>query len=398
MPVPEQLRKYINQCINPGKPGLLWLAALVGCYVMSNLSSCRPADESFEKQPAAVQTSTDTLLFDTVFTELRTVTRNFWVYNRNSGAVNLTVRLVGGSSSPFSIVANGQRQPLTELFVRGNDSILVLAEATIDPVNDNLPVIVEDEILLQVQGAADAKVALVAYGQDANYIRTSEIGCNEIWRAGKPYIIMNNRVELFTNAQGEISYGTGTMVPDGCTLTIEDSAKVHFYNGAGLYFRNSNLVVNGHSTQHPVLFTSVRSDDFYELLPGQWGSIYALGDANINMQYAVIENGTFGLQSEPIDANTPTLLIDKTIIRQMSGLAIFCFNSTLQVTNSLLYDCASGQVAGLEGGSYSLFYNTLAYSGRSFLNFRREEEQASLIFTAAGRKHPCFSAYSSAII
>src|SRR4029079_19342887 len=79
--------------------------------------------------------STDTLTFDTVFTEISTVTRSFKVYNRHDLSIRISdIKLTGKDAAFFRInvdVFTGDQLHDIEIFP--NDSIYVFAEATIDP-------------------------------------------------------------------------------------------------------------------------------------------------------------------------------------------------------------------------------------------------------------------------
>ena len=64
------------------------------------LNSCKN-NESITSDPSAkLQFSTDTVFFDTIFTQLSSVTLHFKVYNRGDRAVNVSeIKLAG--ESPF---------------------------------------------------------------------------------------------------------------------------------------------------------------------------------------------------------------------------------------------------------------------------------------------------------
>ena len=76
----------------------------------------------------------DTVLFDTVFTTIRTVTKRLWVYNRNSGAVKTDMQPGQARRVPhIRCIINGDAgsAQLAASLIRGNDSVQVLVRAVL---------------------------------------------------------------------------------------------------------------------------------------------------------------------------------------------------------------------------------------------------------------------------
>ena len=97
------------------------------------LWGCKPLDERLDPNPGkGLRFSADTVLFDTVFTEQKTITLRLRVYNDNSGTITLTsVALEKGAGSPFSFLLNGQKGPVQNIEILGNDSAYVLVSGTL---------------------------------------------------------------------------------------------------------------------------------------------------------------------------------------------------------------------------------------------------------------------------
>jgi hypothetical protein len=96
----------------------------------SLLPGCKPREEELQTT-GSLAFSVDTVKFDTVFTSLRTVTKRLWVYNRNPRAVNVDlISLDNSATSPYTLIINGdQRQTASGIYIRGNDSLLILVRA-----------------------------------------------------------------------------------------------------------------------------------------------------------------------------------------------------------------------------------------------------------------------------
>ena len=79
-------------------------------------------------------------MFDTLFTSIGSTTKRLRVMNPNKKALKISnISLAGGSESPYSIIVNGDEGvSFDDIVVFGEDSLLILVEVTIDPLNENL--------------------------------------------------------------------------------------------------------------------------------------------------------------------------------------------------------------------------------------------------------------------
>ncbi|MDZ7608805.1 MAG: hypothetical protein U5K79_25200 [Cyclobacteriaceae bacterium] len=106
---------------------------------------CTPDEEIVDYNfTGGLEFSTDSVVFDTVFTGMGSATQRFIVRNRAEKALRIQrVSLSGGSDSPFRIFINGREtNELANVEILGKDSALVLVEVFIDPGNDNNPYLV----------------------------------------------------------------------------------------------------------------------------------------------------------------------------------------------------------------------------------------------------------------
>ena len=145
---------------------------LLAMFIIAlGISSCRKELSFSENSAFSIILSTDTITFDTVFTTLGSSTRQLMVYNNNKENIKInSIKLGNGSSSFFSINVDGE--PGTSFFdkeIYAGDSLFIFIKVTIDPVNQNNPLFIEDFLVFNTNGNIDT-VHLTAYGQDANYI------------------------------------------------------------------------------------------------------------------------------------------------------------------------------------------------------------------------------------
>src|SRR5689334_11479454 len=97
--------------------------------------------ETFTSDSSAIlKTTVDTLHFDTVFTSTGSFTQVVKIINNNDKGIHISsVKLAGGSTSPFKINVDGFVGPqVNNIDVRGNDSIYVWVTVTINPNSSTL--------------------------------------------------------------------------------------------------------------------------------------------------------------------------------------------------------------------------------------------------------------------
>ena len=101
-----------------------------------------------------IETSIDTILFDTLFTTIGSTTKRFKCYNPNSGTINISnISLQNSTNSPFRINIDGESGVLfKDITILAGDSIFIFVEVTIDPNGNSLPLVVEDQIIFETNG------------------------------------------------------------------------------------------------------------------------------------------------------------------------------------------------------------------------------------------------------
>lgn len=323
-------------------------------------AGCTPTEEEITFDPQAHLTfSTDTLFFDTLFTDTVSFTGRFRVFNPQQNAVNLSsIFLGGGEGSSYSLSVNGIKgREFRDQVILGNDSSLVLVEVTIPSRDENTPFLVEDSVIF-VTNENIQVVNLVAWGQDAHFFRKdSVISCNTSWPQDKPYVL----------------YGS-VLVDSLCELVIEAGAEIYLNKGASIFVAGS-LKVLGLADQ-PVLFRNVRLD--IENAPGQWvGMLFLEGSTDNRIDHAIIRNAEFGVRLGTPDNDTiPDLVISNSIIENMSGFGVLAFTSDLWAYNVLINNCINAAAGHFAGGHYIYQHCTLANYSINLFN-----QAPAMIFT-----------------
>jgi len=336
---------------------LIIFVLLLGTYSLI-FQGCRD-DDLLEHPYSKLTFSSDTILFDTVFTTIGSATKGLKVYNNHNKRINInSVELGKGSSSEFRINVDGESgHSFNNVEIEANDSIYIFAEVTVDPVNQDLPYIITDSIIFR-SNETTQNVQLAAWGQDANFIKPDD----EIYINGdtiKCHLINENT--NWTSDLPNVVYGLVIVSPEN-TLTIEEGAHVHMHNNASLLFLGESTFKVMGSMDHPVIIEGTRLESHYRERPGQWGRIWMMAtsrDHEINN--AVIKNGTVGLQVDSIGSHVePTLTLKNTFIRNMSIAGIVAQGSHVVGENVVVSNCGEYTLNLSLGGKYDFRHSTFA--------------------------------------
>lgn len=296
--------------------------------------------------------SKDTVIFDTIFTSVGSITRRFKVYNRNRQALNISgIQVAGGNSSPYIITLNGDEgKEFQNVEIFGEDSLLILVKARIDPTIQDMPFIVEDSIMFQTNGN-NQQIKLLAWGQNAHFLNDSILACNSIWQNDKPYVIINS-----------------ILVDSLCTLTIEKGVRVFLHNNSNFYV-GGKLIVNG-APDDKVVFTNDRLDEPYKSAPGQWNGIFFLEGSKDNViDHAVIKNAQYGIWlGTPDNDTTPDLILSNSTIQNIASTGLICFTSDLDAYNLVINNCGQFTLANFAGGHYRYTHLTVANYAFDFIH------------------------------
>lgn len=342
--------------------------------------SCKPLDERLDPNPSlALRFDTDTVMFDTVFTERKTITQRLLVHNDNDGTITLESVAMGGGTGAFSFYINGRPGPeVKNLEILGKDSAYVLVQGTLPASGQNQPLVYEDSVVFRVKGRSEPqRVIIVAKGQDARYVDSLYIGNDTTFTADKPIVVFGY-----------------VFVDSTATLTVQPGTRIHLY-------RNSYFIVKGRmkavgTSDRPIRFTGTRLESYYALVPSQWGYIgFVPPSAGSEMRYCIVENGMRGVQVG-VPGQRPDVVdleISNTLIRNVGDVGLWGFNAKISGYNLVVSDCGASYLRGDVGGQYAFAQTTLAASGNTpfnrkapmayFSNFYQESEGAPIFQNTA---------------
>ncbi len=337
------------------------LILIIGILII--FSSCKK-DDDFDTNPTiSLRFSADTLIFDTVFTTIGSITERISVYNPSDKTIKISsIRLAKGATSRYSMNVDGQSgTAFQDIEIRGNDSIFLFAKVNINPNDQTEPFILTDSIVFETNGNPQ-DVDLVAWGQNARYILWNQDPEN----LPRYKIVAGEGVDTtWTSDLPIVVYGYAVVDSTG-SLTIEAGTKIYFHSGSGLWiYKGGSLKVMG-TQEEPVYFQGDRLEAAYKDLPGQWDRIWINeGAVDNEINYAIIRNGFIGLQLETLQEFMGNqLYLSNTIIENMSGAGILTRYYFVAGQNCVITNCGQYALALTLGGGYDFRQTTIGNNWR----------------------------------
>ncbi|MFT7612397.1 MAG: hypothetical protein ACI9J3_001356 [Parvicellaceae bacterium] len=334
------------------------LIRIITVFIASTLlliasTSCRK-ENILTDSSAKLGFTNDTVLFDTVFTTVGSVTKHFKILNtHNQPLIISNIDLSGGTSSEFRINVDGiSGVSFADVEIPANDSLFVFVQVTVDPVGINTPLIVEDSVIFMTNGN-EQKVWLHAWGQDA-YFHNQEILDDVTWTVDKPHVIY------------------GYAIVDSCkTLTIDPGVTVYAHNNAVLYVYKGSLNAVG-SPGNEITFRGDRLAPFLlsnpDSVSGQWRGIWFRQPKTSNIEHVEIKNAIVGIQIDTLNAGQ-FVTLNKVKVNNSLYASIITQNANVIAENCLFGNAGSYSgivsIGGTQNFNHCTFGNLWSDSERS---------------------------------
>lgn len=330
-------------------------------FLLLGMVACRQ-DIVSDDPTLKLQFSHDTVLFDTVFTTMGTSTKRVMVYNPNENALCIEqVSMREGKYFRINLDGENNANQLRDITLKGGDSLFLFVRAYIDPLDENSPVFIDDDIAFGVNGNIQ-KISLQAYGQNVEKIQNNS------------GLVVYQHLTL-TNKKPYLFYDTVAVAGN---LTIQAGTTIYMHAGAMLY-AYGNVIAQG-TKDAPIIFRGDRTDMLFDSVPyrmasGQWNGIYLIHPEGIlpptyKMDYVDILSGSIGLYvySESTGSILPKLTLKNSRIHNHSIYGLVLQNVDANVANCEISNCASYCVY-LAGGKHDFVHNTIAaYYGYPYTN------------------------------
>ncbi|MFI3296424.1 MAG: hypothetical protein R3Y59_02225 [bacterium] len=296
--------------------------------------------------------SCDTLVFDTLFTGQSSATKTLMIYNNNNYALLIDkVKMAGGEDSYFRFNVDGRiasdEGELTDITIKGNDSLFVFIEMTPPVTDDYESVITMDSLIFQCNGNT-SNVKLLSISENAIVLENYSLTSSTTFTSLRPYLVFGY-----------------LHVPEGMKLTVAEGTIIHMHGDA-------NIIVDGEletlgTYTSPVVIRGDRYDYVndvnstpYDYMPNQWGGIYLQNSqANHTIENTNIRGGGIGIVLIGAARSTPTLTLRNSVVHTMGYYGIYAQQANLQVYNSEISNCGTSCIT-MVGGEAHLAHTTIA--------------------------------------
>lgn len=336
------------------------LSALFVLFLTSVLASCLD-DESFTKDAnAKLSFSSDTLSFDTLFSEVPSATKRFLVYNNNGNGIRISnAKLESSGNSGFRMNVNGvSGVSINDIEILGKDSIFIFVEVTTPKQKEDTPTLVSDAIVFTLENGNQQKVILEAYGQNIQVINSLTINNDTTISSTIPCVVYNSLV-----------------VGKDATLTIAAGTTLCFHKDTGIDVYGA-LNIEG-TLDKPVTLRGDRTDKMFWYLPydrlnSQWKGIDLQPSCKgCNINYADIHSGVVGISCDSIKGE---LNITNSIIHNFNKDCLFIKESDALVANTQITNSGRNCVS-VYGGATNFYHCTIA----QFDSYSSERGHAVLV-------------------
>ncbi len=316
------------------------------------VASCSDDEYSISKSDL-LSLSVDSVKMDTVFSNVPTSVRSFWIYNRTDKNIRVsTVKLDRGNQTGFRVNVDGvylgqeTGYQTNQIEVLKHDSIRVFVELTSSTNGQTMPKKIEDDLSFTLESGAVQKVNLSAMSWDAVIMNNPEIKENTSWSGEKPIVIYGS---LKVDSLATLTLTAGT------TVYFRDEAFIDVYG---------RLLCKGEAGNEVVL-RGYRLDHMFDYLPydrvsGQWGGVYLHESSYGNeMDYTDLHSAYTGIAIDSCDVKQSTLTMNASTVHNCQGYGIYAENCKMELTNcqitNTLQDCLF-----VDGGDVKINNCTLA--------------------------------------
>jgi len=347
---------------------IVYLLALI--LSVSFFYACDNDDNFSASSDLRLTFSSDTVKFDTVFTTIGTATKRLKIYNRNNNAISISnIELLSPQRTGFRMNVDGESgNSIQNVDILGKDSVYAFIEVTVDPLNQNSPLLISDSIRFQFNGVTQY-VRLEAIGQDVIIWNNKTITENTTITGEKPFLIYNT-----------------LHVAENATLHMEKNTRLYFHSNAGMLI-NGKIEAVG-TIAEPVVFRGDRMDNLFEApplsydrIPGQWkGITLASNSYNNRFENVRIRNGIYGIVCQASDTSQTKVELLNTVIQNTTKEGLSSVNSKIDAKNCLVANSGTHTVK-LIGGSYNFLHCTIA----NYMNYTGTFKKGTLTISNSGK-------------
>ena len=324
---------------------------LLACSML--LSACHSTEHPLDQQQLTF--SQDTLNFDTIFTEMGSITKQVKIYNYTPLTQTITsVRLQQGNYFQVNIDGISDLSRLANTTIPPRDSMFIFIKMFIPELSSPTPVTIEDNLLVQTtdqHSRATSTLHLLACGQDIETIDSLYISADTTLTGIKPRRVMRY---IFVDSIATLTLDAGV------SLILHDSAQI-IIKGTLISqgTKDEPVVIRGDKLYH--LFDAVP----YDYVSGLYGGVFILQpqdkkQRHHQLTHTNIHGANYGLYCYSPDINNLSdIEIDACYIHNCSQYGLIIQNMNSTVTNTEISNAAYNCVY-LAGGAHHFTFNTIA--------------------------------------
>lgn len=305
-------------------------------------------NDDFTTSPTASLTfSTDTVSFDTIFTEQGTPTARLIVRNPNSKGVTISHIGFKDSSTRFRLNVDGlSGDSFSDVEIRANDSIYVFIACYPETSPTSEPALIEDKLQFVTNGNTQ-EVQVEAYGQNITRLQGVITETDMTLTAEQPYVVFDSLV---------VSPDTRLLIEPGTRLLFHDKAK---------------LIVKGtlKAIGEPGRFIHMRGDRLdnvlpgvnYDIMAGQWHGIRIAPESFGNrMEYVNMRSTAIGIEIDSCaNLDQEKLLLVNSWLHNSQGNVLTSRHARVDAYGCVFSEAANDVVA-LIGGQHKFVQCTIA--------------------------------------
>ena len=328
----------------------IYLLIVAAAMAMSALFSSCIEDGFTTSSSDILAFNKDTVAFDTVITLQGTATKQMIVYNHSKKQINISSIKVAGLATKgrFHLNVDGIRgDEFHNVEIRGNDSIYIFIEARLDEMEQDEPILIQDELEFVTNGKKQT-VLLSAWGQDVVRMIGDTIDSNMRFTANKPYLIYDT---LF--------------VAEDATLTIDAGATLLFHDKAALRCAGT-MLANG-TAEAPITFRGDRLDHVvgeisFDIMSGQWGGVIFTPPTMGNvLKHVIMRGSSIGMHCSNDNSDTThcALKLINCVLTNSESSCLVAQTCYVQAIGTEFSDAAEG-VVYFAGGKVMMSQCTFA--------------------------------------
>lgn len=322
-------------------------------FALAALAACDDND-SFSLSPTNTLTfSADSVKLDTIFSNVPSRTASFWVYNHSGDGIRCSsIMLERGNQSGFRVNVDGTYLGPTvgyqsqNVEIRKGDSIRVYVELSAATQHSDLPQMLEDNLVFNLESGQTQRVNLSGWAWDAMILSNLDVKRDTTLATTMPVVVRGN---IHVGPEATLTIGQGTTL---------------YFNEAGGIDVEGTLKCEG-TAEKPVTLRGDRLDNMfsylpYDRVPGQWRGIQLEPNSSGNeLRYTDLHSAYNGIVADTSATDREKIHIFASTIHNCQGDGVRLGHCSARIENTQITNTL-GDCLRINGGSVTVNNCTIA--------------------------------------